>query len=343
MKSYLVVGGCGFLGRYIVEALLARGEKKVHIFDIRKSFEDDRVTFHIGDIRKLEDLERACKGIDTVFHTASPTHGMGYDLYYSVNVTGTEMLVKACQNSGVAQLVYTSSSSVVFNGADIVNGDETLPYVGQHLDPYNKTKELGERAVLDVATNDPNSKLAVCAIRPAGIFGPRDVQGWPQFLIAAKEGKNKFMFGTGKNLCDWTYIDNVVHGHLLAADKMVPGSKINGQAYFITNDEPIPFWNMPIYAYEAFGYEKPKFKIPFAVMYYIALLIDFFVALLKPIKTIHPTITLFRMVYTNATRYFNINKAKRDLGYKPIVSVQEGMDRTRDWFKINYSQFINKK
>eukprot|EP01133_Synstelium_polycarpum_P011929 gene11929-13897_t len=338
-KSYLVVGGCGFLGRYIVEALLARGETDVHVFDIRQSFQDDRVTFHIGDIRKLADLERACSGITTVFHTASPTHGMGYDLYYSVNVTGTETLVTACENKGVAQLVYTSSSSVVFNGDDIVNGDETLPYVAKHLDPYNKTKELGERAVL-VANQRGSSKLLTCALRPAGIFGPRDVQGWPQYLKAAKEGKNKYMFGAGNNLCDWTYIDNVVHAHLLAADRMTASSAVPGQAYFITNDEPIPFWDMPTFAYESFGYDRPSIKVPFPVIYVIAWIIDMIVLLLSPLVKLHPTITLFRMVYSNATRYFNISKAKRDLQYKPIVTVEEGMERTKTWFKENYSQFI---
>ncbi|GAM28080.1 hypothetical protein SAMD00019534_112560 [Acytostelium subglobosum LB1] len=339
MKSYLVVGGGGFLGRYIVEALLARGETKVHVFDIRKSYEDTRVTFHVGDIRVLDDLLAACQGIDCVFHTASPTHGMGYDLYYSVNVTGTETLVEACRRANVRQLVYTSSSSVVFNGSDIVNGDETMPYVKTHLDPYNKTKELGERAVL--AAN--SAQLLTCALRPAGIFGPRDVQGWPQYLKAAKEGKNKFMFGSGNNLCDWTYIDNVVHAHLLAADKMTEQSKIPGQAYFITNDEPIPFWDMPIFAYEAFGYERPKIKVPFLVIYAIAWLIDLIVLILSPVVKIHPTITVFRMVYSNSTRYFNIAKAKRDLQYKPIVSVEEGMERTKVWFKQNYSQFIKRK
>ncbi|EGC34899.1 3beta-hydroxysteroid dehydrogenase [Dictyostelium purpureum] len=337
-KSFLVVGGCGFLGRFIVESLLNKGETNVHVFDIRKSFEDDRVTFHIGDIRKQEDLEKACKGITTVFHTASPTHGMGYDIYYSVNVVGTQKLVDACIASGVKQLVYTSSSSVVFNGSDIAGGDETMPYVKKHFDPYNKTKELGEKEVIKAH----GSGLLVCALRPAGIFGPREVQGWPQFLNAAKEGKNKFMFGSGDNLCDWTYIDNVVHAHILAAEHMTPESNVSGNIYFITNDEPIPFWDMPIYAYEAFGYEKPKIKIPFTLMYGIAWVIEIIVLLLSPFVKIHPTITVFRMVYTNATRYFNIEKAKRDLKYKPIVPLKEGMKRTKEWFLENYPQYINK-
>ncbi|EFA80236.1 3beta-hydroxysteroid dehydrogenase [Heterostelium album PN500] len=340
MKKYLVVGGSGFLGRYIVEALLARSERDVHVFDIRKSFEDERVTFHIGDICNIDDLVEACRGVDTVFHTASPTHGMGYDIYYKVNVTGTENLIEACKRTQVKQLIYTSSSSVVFNGSDIVNGDETLPYVDKHLDPYNKTKELGERAVL--AAN--STLLLTCAIRPAGIFGPRDVQGWPQYLKAAKEGKNKFMFGDGKNLCDWTYIDNVVHAHLLAADKMTVHSDIPGQAYFITNDDPVIFWDMPIYAYEAFGYERPKYKVPFGVIYVIAWMIDLVVALAKLFGvTLHPTITLFRIVYSNSTRYFNISKAKRDLNYKPIVTYKEGLERTKEWFKANYSSYIKDK
>ncbi|KYQ90424.1 3beta-hydroxysteroid dehydrogenase [Tieghemostelium lacteum] len=338
-KSYLVVGGCGFLGRYIVESLLARGEKNVSVFDIRQSFEDSRVKFHIGDIRKKEDLLKACEGVTTVFHTASPTHGMGYDIYYSVNVVGTEKLVEACVESQVKQLIYTSSSSVVFNGEDIDGGDETLPYVQHHIDPYNKTKELGEKSV--ISRNGKNG-LLTCSLRPAGIFGPREVQGWPQYLKAAKEGKNKFMFGSGQNRCDWTYIDNVVHAHILAADKMVDGSKIPGSIYFITNDEPINFWEMPLYAYEAFGYDKPSLRIPYPIMYAIAWIIDTIVMLLSPFVKIHPTITLFRIVYSSSTRVFNIQKAKDELSYRPIVSIKEGMERTKNWFLANYPQFIRK-
>jgi len=82
-RTYLVIGGCGFLGRHIVEFLLRRGEKHVKVFDIRKTFDNDQVEFIIGDMTKLEDVSQACKGVYAVIHTASPTaHNQGYDFFF---------------------------------------------------------------------------------------------------------------------------------------------------------------------------------------------------------------------------------------------------------------------
>jgi sterol-4alpha-carboxylate 3-dehydrogenase (decarboxylating) len=143
-KVYLIIGGGGFLGRYIVENLLSRGEKNVKIFDIRKSFEEDRVEFIIGDITKPEDLKKACKGVTTVIHTASPAVGVkgdySYDLIYRVNVVGTKNVIEACIEMKVRQLIYTSSASVVFEGKDLRLANEETPYATQHLDPYSFTK-----------------------------------------------------------------------------------------------------------------------------------------------------------------------------------------------------------
>jgi len=329
-KVYLVTGGCGFLGRWIVEKLLERGEKEVKVFDLRQTFKDDRVEFILGDLTNLEQVKKALKGVTTVIHTASPVHGNNEAIYFKVNVTGTNNVLEACHENKVKQLIFTSSSSVVFNGKDIHNGNEDLPYCKPHMDSYNKTKELAERSVL--AANG-NKGLMTISLRPSGLFGPRDVQAWPPMIEAGKEGKSKFTIGNGRNLCDWTYIENAAYAHLLAADKLTPGSPIGGQAYFITNGEPTPFEEMTTYVWKNLGYPTPKYHLPFLIMLIVAYITEFILFVLSPLVKIHPTLTVFRVRMVVATRYFSIEKAKKELGYQPQVSLQEGKERTLKWFK----------
>lgn len=330
-KVHLVVGGCGFLGRYIVEQLLARGDA-VRVFDLRKGFEDDRVQFFVGNIRSEDDLRPALTGVAAVYNTVSPPHGQSFQQYYAVNVEGTKTLMKVAQECGVKQFIHTSSSSVVFAGKDLNGVDETQAFPDKHIDPYSHTKEIAEKVVLD--QNGKDGMLTV-AIRPSGIFGPRDGQFFPTVIKAARAGNWKYKFGDGTNKQDFTHVSNVAHAHLLAADKLTDGSNIAGQAYIITNDEPVSPWDFLGHAYTEFGYGKPYLALPVVPMLYLAMLVDLIVWILSPIVSLHPNFTYFRIATVSANRYFNISKAKKDLGYKPIVPLQQGLDQTIQYFKNN--------
>jgi len=232
-------------------------------------------------------------------------------------------------------LIFTSSASVVFDGTDIKNGDETLPYVKDFLDAYNKTKQLAE---VDVLESNGKDGVMTVSLRPSGIFGPRDVQAWPGFIGVAKEklpfgyGKSIMAIGDGKNIFDWTYVENVAYAHVLASDKMTPGSSIAGQSYFITNGEPTLFWDMPRYIYKNFGYPEPSIFLPMKLMLVVAFIISIIVKILSPIVKITPTFTKLRVGTAGANRYFSIEKAKRDLGYKPLYTVEEGKKKALEYF-----------
>eukprot|EP01112_Ceratiomyxa_fruticulosa_P012536 TRINITY_DN3473_c0_g1_i1.p1 TRINITY_DN3473_c0_g1~~TRINITY_DN3473_c0_g1_i1.p1 ORF type:complete len:350 (+),score=82.28 TRINITY_DN3473_c0_g1_i1:196-1245(+) len=329
-ETYLVVGGGGFLGRYIVEQLLERGEKNVRVFDLRQTFSDDRIQFFTGDIRKASDVEVALKGVDCVFNTVSPPHGNKYELYYTVNVDGTKVLLEESAKAGVKKFIHTSSSSVVFAGKDLKGVNETQPYPKKHIDPYNYTKELAERAVIE---DNGNNGLLTVALRPSGIFGPRDAQAWPAIIDVAKQGKWKYQFGDGKNLSDWTYVENVAQAHILAADKIKKGSGIDGEVFIITNDEPIPTFDMIKFAYKEMGFGEPYITIPLGIVWYASILIDIIVWLLSPFVTLHPNFTFFRIASASCYRYFDISKAKKVLGYKPKVPLKVGMQKTLQYFK----------
>lgn len=176
--------------------------------------------------------------------------------------------------------------------------------------------------------------MKTCAIRPSGIFGPKDAQAWPGIIEAAKAGKSKYQIGSGKNMMDWTYVENVSYAHCLAAEKLVDDdSPVGGQAFFITNDQPLPFWEMPKYVYKNLGFPGPKYVLPTNFIVFLAIIVDFILWLISPIKVIKSTLTYFRVILATKNRSFNIKKAKDLLGYAPIVPLSEGMAKSLEYFK----------
>ncbi|KAI8834308.1 3beta-hydroxysteroid dehydrogenase [Chytridium lagenaria] len=329
-ETCLVIGGCGFLGRVIVNQLLESAKWNVRIFDLRKTFDDDRVEFMVGDITKLEDVLMATKGVTAVIHTASPPHGRGKNAYIQVNFNGTKNVIDACKQNGVKSLVYTSSASVIYNGQDLIDADETIPYCEVHMDAYNETKAIGEEMILKANS----SGLKTVALRPSGIFGPRDMQGASTIIDACLAGKNKVQIGLNKTLFDWTYVDNIAYAHILAMDKMKASPCHRRRGVHITNDQPVFFWDFVKLLWFYLGYQDTlKFALPLTVAFTLAWITEMFATMLSPIVAIHPTFTVFRIKIFANNRYFDVSKAKKLLGYKPIVSLEEGIARTVAYFE----------
>ncbi|GMK56658.1 hypothetical protein CspeluHIS016_0304980 [Cutaneotrichosporon spelunceum] len=406
--NYLVIGGCGFLGRHIVDALLGRGETNVAVFDIVQRHFDENVTFYTGDISKLEDVAAAIakSGAMIVIHTASPPHGRGAAVYEAVNVTGTQNVIEACRTAAVPKLVYTSSAGVVYSGKeDLINADERLPYPAVPMDAYNDTKARAEALVLAANSDD----LLTCALRPSGIFGPGDRQAISGFHSVIKNGQTKFQIGSNENLFDWTYVGNVAHAHLLAADRLdqtypvaglheplpwvnlslpehripnseahplgpntsptqqdllvaqrfesgetdpadlrpvlrskmdqfaeladqdddAPGPRVAGQAFFINNCEPVAFWDFTRAVWAALGHIPPyTIVLPAAVGLVLATLAEIWAKLVGK----EPGFTRFRVTFATQQRYYDSERARRLLGYKPIVGITEGLDLWTKWY-----------
>ncbi|KAJ3145280.1 hypothetical protein HK101_002514, partial [Irineochytrium annulatum] len=304
-EHYLVIGGCGFLGRVIVSQLLARGESHVTIFDLRQTFDDDRIRFVIGDITSKADVLNACANQTIVIHTASPPHGLGRDVFWRVNVDGTRNVIDACTApaSSVRKLVYTSSASVIYNGQDLINADESVPYCDVHMDAYNETKAKAEEMVLTAA----GGRLLTAALRPSGIFGPRDMQGASTLIKTAKAGKTGVMIGNNSTLFDWTYVENVAYAHVLAADRLEGGNGTSGKAYNITNDNPIFFWDFVKLIWALLGHHQTlRYSIPLPIAYMMAYLVEAVCFILKPVLgEFHPTFTVFRIRIFASNRFFD--------------------------------------
>uniref|UniRef100_A0A8D2PAB7 NAD(P) dependent steroid dehydrogenase-like n=1 Tax=Zosterops lateralis melanops TaxID=1220523 RepID=A0A8D2PAB7_ZOSLA len=300
-RSCTVIGGSGFLGQHMVEQLLARGYR-VNVFDIQQSFENQQVTFFLGDLCDKEALLPALQGVSVVFHCASPAPSSdNRQLFYKVNFLGTKAVIEACREAGVQKLVLTSSASVVFEGTDIKNGSEDLPYAQKPIDYYTETKILQEKF---------NTTNISC-------LGVKFLFFFPVCVCR-----------DGKNLVDFTYVENVVHGHILAAEKLHKGSPLCGKAFHITNDEPIPFWTFMSRILTGLDYDPPKYHIPYWLAYYLALLLSLLLALLRPLVTIKATFTPMRVALAGTFHYYSCERAKKAMGYSPVVSLDEAIART---------------
>ncbi|EDK41775.2 hypothetical protein PGUG_05873 [Meyerozyma guilliermondii ATCC 6260] len=340
MNSVLLIGGSGFLGLHLIEQFSRRSPNtKIHVFDVRPlpekiskyfTFDPKSVTFHGGDITSEDDLSDAIKGskCDVIVHSASPMHGAPQQIYNKVNVEGTRTLISAAKKQNVKALVYTSSAGVIFNGQDVMNADESWPYPEVHMDGYNETKAIAETEVLKC--NDIDGLATVC-LRPAGIFGPGDRQLIPGLRGVLKMKQTKFQVGDNNNLFDWTYVGNVADAHVLAAQKILSSStrsQVAGEVFLITNDQPTYFWTLARTVWKADGHvDNYNIVLPRTIALGIGYISELVASILKKEAGLTP----FRVKVACAHRYHNISKAKEVLGYKPEVSIDEGIRYTLDW------------
>ena len=238
MKA-LVTGGGGFLGGVVVRKQLERGDA-VRSFT-RTAYPwlaELGVEQAHGDLADPEAVARAVEGCDLVYHVAAKAGVWGrYADFHATNVVGTENVLAACKRHGVRRLVYTSTPSVVHGGGSLEGADESVPYAKEYEAGYPETKAAAERAVL--AANGPD--LATVALRPHLVWGPGDPHLIPRVLRRARAGKLRRV-GTHPVKVAVTYVDNAADAHVLAADKLAPGSPVAGKAYFITDGETVDLW-----------------------------------------------------------------------------------------------------
>ena len=318
----LVTGGGGFLGLYIVEQLRARGDR-VRVLSRGRYARLDELGIECvtGDVRDAAAVSRACAGVDAVFHVAAVAGVWGpWEQFHSINTVGTENVINACRAQSVPRLIYTSSPSVIYDGRDHRNANETLPYPSRYLCHYPHSKALAERAVL--AAN--GGALATAALRPHLIWGPRDNHLIPRIIARAKAGKLKRV-GTGENLISMSYVENAAHAHLLAADRLSPGSAVAGQAYFINEPEPVNLWRWVNEILSLAGLSPVTKSISARAAYTAgAALEGIYAALRLPGE---PLMTRFVAQQLSGTHCYDISKAARDFGFQAIVPVAEGLRR----------------
>mgnify|MGYP001552524794 FL=1 len=325
MKA-LVTGGGGFVGRYVVEQLLARGDE-VTVFT-RGAYPELTamgVTVIRGDLSDEAAVVEACKGIDCVFHIAAKAGAWGDEVdFYNTNVVGTQNVITACRMNGIRKLVNCSSPSVIFDNKAHEGVAEDYPYPESYECPYPETKAKAEQLV--TAANDET--LMTVTLRPHLIIGPRDRHLLPQVLKAAAGGTLP-QVGKGDNFVDLSYVEDVARAHLLAADALKPGSNVPGSVYFISQDEPVNLWPWLRNLLKRTGYPEPKFSVSLGLARFAAGIMEWFYRNFVPNGT--PKLTRFLASELALSHYYDISAAKRDLGYRPSKTMQEVEDIVVDW------------
>lgn len=320
----LVTGGGGFLGQALCRGLVARGHD-VTSFNRGHYPELDALGVRQlrGDLADPAAVRDACAGIDAVFHNAAKAGAWGpHAEYFAANVTGTRNVIAACRAHGIGKLVYTSTPSVTHRATHPVAGGtaDTVPYGEGFRAPYAETKAIAEREVL--AAN--HATLAVVALRPRLIWGPGDQQLLPRLAERARAGRLRFV-GDGSNVIDTTYIDNAAQAHLDAFDALAPGAACAGRAYFISNGEPLPVREIVNGLLRAAGAPEVTKTLPFGAAYAIGAVCETLWPLLR--LRGEPPMTRFLAEQLATTHWYDMAPATRDFGYRPTVTIAEGLRR----------------
>ena len=318
----LVTGGGGFLGGAIVRRLVARGDR-VRSFARGEYPELEKIGVEVrrGDLCDADAVAAATVGCERVFHVAAMPGVWGaYKKYYRTNVVGTDNVLAACRAQGVERLVYTSTPSVVHAGGDIEGGDESLPYATQYSAHYPRTKAVAERRVLEANDDD----LSTVALRPHLIWGPGDNHLTPRILARGRAGRLR-LIGNRPNLIDTVYIDNAADAHILAADRLEPSAACAGNAYFISNGQPVTLAEITNGILAAAGLPPVTRRISAPLAYALGALAELAYGLLRIRK--EPPLTRFLARQLSTAHWFEIGAARRDLGYEPTVSIGEGLRR----------------
>jgi len=326
--NILVTGGAGFLGKAIVKRLVSRG---YNVTSFSRGFYPELEKMGVrqvqGDLSNKKNVMEVCSGMDGIFHVAAKAGVWGsYEEYFDTNVKGTENIIEACFHHKIQRLVYTSSPSVVFNGSDVEGGDENLPYPDSFHAHYPKTKAIAEQLVIEASKKG----LKSISLRPHLIWGPEDNHLVPRILARAKRLAR---VGNDNKLVDTIYVDNAAHAHMLAFDRLAENPDLSGNVYFISQDEPIPLWDM-VNAILAAGGKGPVTRVaPASVVKAAGIIFESVYGFFKIKK--EPPMTRFVAEELATAHWFNISRAKKDLGYAPEISTSEGLEILKGWLGQN--------
>ena len=318
--SVLVTGGTGFLGRRIVGRLLAQGRTvSVAGRTPAPDLEARGVHFIRAPLEDAAAIGAACRGMEAVYHVAAKVGVWGRHAdFFRANVLGTRAVIEGCRAHGVRRLVYTSTPSVVYNGRDLSDADESLALTTRCPSPYPLTKARAEADVLAAHS----ATLGTVALRPHLIWGPGDPHLVPRLLSRARAGRLRIV-GDGSNRVDMVHVENAADAHV-AAEKALSrlDSPAGGRAYFITNGEPVVLWDWINGLLMALGEPPVTRKISLGAASAVGMACELAWSLL-PVGA-EPPMTRFIAAELARDHWFNASAARRDLGYVPRIGMREG-------------------
>ena len=322
----LTTGATGFLGKYLVEELknngyevIAQGRNEKRLNELKEMYGIETLCTDLNEIASKE------LNVDYVIHAAalSTVWGKWEDLYNS-NVVGTQNVIEFCKKNNVKKLVHVSSPSIYTEKADKLNIHESEVDKNNKLSFYIRTKIMAEDFV-----NEANKKgLQTVIIRPRGLFGIGDTSIIPR-LIKANRTIGIPLLNGGKNVVDITCVENVALALRLAIESDCDA----GKTYNITNGEPTEFKKILESLFTKIG-EEPRYrKLPLGLLLFLASLLEGVYKLFRIYK--EPSITRYTVMTLGYSQTLNIESAKKDLNYKPVMTLEEGIIKYAEDFKSN--------
>ena len=356
LSPVLVTGGCGFVAFHIITHILSADPScEIHVIDIDTTHNRVHgVTYHTIDLSSASDVSTIIHTVRplTIFHTASPDSMIVVpSRFETVIVSGTRnLLAAAAQVGSVKALIYTSTSSVVHdNLTDLVDADETLPVLRPPVQQrvYTLAKATAEEEILAANRATGDASMLTVSLRPALCFGERDRHFFAKVLAVARAGRTRFQMGPGTNEYDYVYIGNLADAQVRTAQLLLtawgkppppaPERRIDGENFNVTNNERMRFWDFNRASAAAAGHPvaaQDVVVIPVALGLLIGWLSEWIVWLVSRGRR-QPNMTREGIRFSTMTRTLNGEKAVRMLGYRPRVSLGDGIERSARWFVEN--------
>lgn len=323
----LVTGGTGFLGQHIIEDLKDKYEEIIFIGrneDIGNKLNKDNVRFVKADMADLDSLDAPLfDNIDVVIHSAAMSSPWGnHDDFYQNNVIATKNLLYLCKDYNIKRFIHISTPSIYFNGEDKENIKEDSKLPDNFVNAYASTKREAEILVSRYLTQ---YKIPFIILRPRGIFGERDTSIIPRILQLADKGKVP-LIDFGKAKIDMTYVKNVVHAIDLSIN--AKGDVCN-EFYNITNNEPMTVKSLMDLLFSLVNKDIRYKNISYKKLLFISSLLE----KIAKITGKEPLLTKYSVGLIAKTQTLSIDKAKEKLGYSPIYTIKEGIQRYSEWKK----------
>jgi len=323
----LVTGATGLVGSHVAERLRQLGVRTRAIArpsadtSLLRSWSVEIVP---GDLTEAASLATAAEGVTVVVHCAAKVGDWGpIDDYRKVNVDGLAALLDAVQRTGLLKRFVHISSLGVYEARDHHGTDESTPPSLSGIDGYTRTKAESEKLVLDRVQE---TNLAAVVLRPGFIYGPRDRTVLPRILSRMKDGSFKYL-GSGKQLLNNTYVDNVVEAVLLAIRR----DDVIGEVFNITDGRLVSKREFASGIARRAGLPEPTKSVPLIVAKNAAIFLEAVYRALGKKEAPLPSMATVKFLGLNLD--YSIDKARDRLGYDPRIGFDEGMDQTFAWLR----------
>ncbi|MEA2367913.1 MAG: hypothetical protein QOH38_631 [Thermoleophilaceae bacterium] len=321
-RSAFVTGGSGFIGGRLIRRLVADGWR------VRALARSDRSASAVeqagaeavrGDLDQVESMRAGAEGCDFAFHAAAYVKNWGTrEDFERGNVVGTRNALEAARSAGVRRFVHVGTEAALLAGQPLRDADETEPLRPDSPALYSSTKAQAEQAVRDANAEG----FETVVVRPRFVWGVGDTTIIPSIKEAVERGRFSWI-GGGRHRTSTTHVDNTVEGLVLGAER-----GRGGEAYFVTDGEPVVFRDFVTELLATQGVEIPDKKVPAGVVRPLAVVAETLWRVL-PLRG-EPPITRFAVWVASLDCTIDISKARRELGYEPVRTRAEGLAELRE-------------